>query len=155
MISNLSHKQKGGKLMADYIEMYKLWEDNDLAQVNVVCSSASVTASNKIYFCDSLIDELICEIKKFISGKINEAYWESGIKGDQSVACLSLHFLHKDRLGHILIEVYLEIDDGGTYSSHNCCFYINTEIGLLTTFCEKLPRLKLKNEGKVFLNESI
>ena len=63
--------------------------------------------------------------------------------------------MHKDRLGHILIEVYMELDDGGSYSTHNCCFYLNTEMGLLERFCNKLPKLKQEPLGiEVILNEN-
>lgn len=49
----------------------------------------------------------------------------------------------------------MELDDGGSYSSHNCCFYLNTEIGLLEKFCEKIPTLKQNLLGiKVVLNDN-
>ncbi len=140
--------------MCDYIDIQKLWYDNELAQLLVVCASATITASTVIYVTDDLIDELIVQIEQFINGQIPEGNWANEDKGDKSSLCVSLRFLHKDRLGHILIEVYMELDDGGNYSSHNCCFYINTEIGLLTSFCEKLPQLKLKASGtRVVLND--
>ena len=48
-----------------------------------------------------------------------------------------------------------QVNDGGSYSSHNCCFYINTEIGLLEKFCKKLPTLKRELLGiKVVLNDN-
>lgn len=128
--------------MSDYIEMQKLWYDNELAQIAVVCSSAVITASAKIYVTDDLIDDLIHKIMQFLNGQVVESCWANEEKGDYSATCVSLHFLHKDKLGHILIEVYMELDDGGDYSSHNCCFYLNTEIGLLESFCNKLPQLK-------------
>ena len=84
-----------------------------------------------------------------------EFFWENGKKGDDSNACITFEFIHKDRLGHILIEVYMELDDGGNYSSHNCCFYLNTEIGLLEKFCQKLPTLKRELLGiEVVLNDN-
>ena len=79
----------------------------------------------------------------------------NGKKGDDSTACITFEFIHKDKLGHILIEVYMELDDGGNYSSHNCCFYLNTEIGLLEKFCQKLPTLKRELLGiEVVLNDN-
>lgn len=36
----------------------------------------------------------------------------------------------------------MELDDGGEFSDHNCCFYINTEYGLLQLFRDQLPKLK-------------
>lgn len=140
--------------MRDYIAIQKLWYDNDLAQLAIVCSSAVITASAKIYITDALINDLLQQIEQFLNGHVTESYWENEEKGDYSTACVSLRFLHKDKLGHVLIEVFMELDDGGDYSRHNCCFYINTEIGLLTTFCKKLPQLKGEQLGvRIELNE--
>lgn len=141
--------------MRDYIDIQKLWYDHDLAQFAIVCSSAVITASAKIYVTDALIDDLVHQIKQFINGQVIESYWANEKKGDSSTTCVSLRFLPKDKLGHVLIEVYMELDDGGDYSSHNCCFYLNTEIGLLERFCEKLPKLKQKSLGiELSLNDN-
>lgn len=140
--------------MTDYIDINKIWQDNELIQLKIICSSEVITATAKIYVSNNLIDDLIYQIKQFLRGKVIESFWANEEKGDYSTACVSLRFLHKDKLGHILIEVFMELDDGGDYSSHNCCFYINTEIGLLTRFCEKLPLIKQEQIGvKVTLNE--
>ena len=91
---------------------------------------------------DSLIDELFRQITRFLSGEVEECRWANKERGDNSTACLSLRFLRKDRLGHVLAEVYMELDDGGEFNDHNCCFYINTEYGLLQRFRDQLPKLK-------------
>lgn len=141
--------------MNDYIDVCKLWQDNDLIQLRIVCSSQVITASAQIYVSDFLIDDLIIQIKQFLNGNVKEGFWANEEKGNNSTACVSLRFLHKDKLGHILIEVFMELDDGGDYSSHNCCFYLNTEIGLLTTFCERLSQLKQKTSGiRLVLNDN-
>lgn len=141
-------------ILIDYIDIHKLWQDNELAQLRIVCSSAVITASTNIYVSDALIDDLIFQINQFLNGQVVESIWANEDKGNNSTACVSLRFLHKDKLGHVLIEVYMELDDGGDYSSHNCCFYLNTEIGLLTRFCERLPQLKQKtSEVKIVLND--
>lgn len=142
--------------MTDYIRMQKIWQDDELIELEVVCSSEIITASAKIYVSDSIIDDLIYQIEHFLNGNQIESFWANEEIGDNSTACVSLHFLHKDKLGHLLVEVYMELDDGGKYSAHNCCFYINTEVGLLTEFCERLPRLKKKlSETTVVLNGDV
>lgn len=139
--------------MKDYLKIQKLWYDDCLYEVKIVCSSPIITASAKVYVCDSIIDALVQQIQLFLSGKITEGYWTNGERGNDSTTCASLRFLHKDRLGHILIEVYMELDDGGSYNTHNCCFYLNTETGLLEKFCKNLPKLKQKLRGvEVVLN---
>ena len=128
--------------MTDNIIINKQWQDNEVILIKIKCYTSIITAETEVYVVDYLIDDLIYQIEQFLDGKVEESFWESGERGDFSTTCASLRFLHKDRAGHVLIEVFMELDDGGKYSEHNCCFYINTEIGLLTTFCKKLPRLK-------------
>ena len=139
--------------MKDNITFYKNWQDNDLIQLKVVCSSCVATVKSVIYVSDSLIDELICQIKQFLDGNIEEGLWANEEKGNDSTACLSLKFLKKDKLGHIIIEVFAEVDDGGEYAEHNCCFFVGTEYGLLMNFCESLACLKNNPAGyKIQLN---
>lgn len=133
--------------MKDNIIFSKLWEDNVLMQLKVVCSSSVATVTSKIYVTDSLIDELICQIKQFLDGNNAEGLWANGKKGNASTACVSFRFFKKDKLGHIVIEVFAELDDGGDYNEHNCCFFVNTEYGLLMNFCKSLVKLKKKQPG--------
>lgn len=133
--------------MKDNIIFNKMWEDDDLMRLGVVCSSPVAMASSMIYVNDSLIDELIYQINQFLDGTVEEGLWANEIRGDDSTACVSLRFFKKDALGHINIEVYAELDDGGTYAEHNCCFFVETEHGLLMNFCKKLANLKILPAG--------
>lgn len=128
--------------MKDNIIFKKMWEDDTLMQLNVVCSSPVAMASTMIYVNNFLIDELICQINQFLDGTVEASSWANEHRGDGSTACVSFRFCKKDTLGHINIEVYAELDDGGTYTDHNCCFFVETEYGLLMDFCKKLLNLK-------------
>ena len=140
--------------MKDNIIFRKIWEDSDVIELKAVCSSSVATITSKIYVTNPLIDELISQIKQFLDGNIKEGLWANENKGNDSTACVSLRFLWKDRLGHIIIEVYAELDDGGNYTEHNCCFFVGTEYGLLMNFCESLVRLKNHPVGcEIRLNE--
>ena len=141
--------------MKDNIIFSKIWEDIFAIQLKAVCSSSVATITTEIYVDDDLIDELIFQIKQFLNGNIEEGLWANGEKGDDSTACLSLRFFNKDKLGHINIEVYAELADGGNYSEHNCCFFVGTEYGLLMSFCESLVCLKNHPVGyKISLNDN-
>ena len=124
----------------------KVWQDNEFMELKVICYSDIVTIISKIYVSNSMLDDLICRIKQFLDDNIEEGLWKSEDRGNTTLACLILRFLRKDRLGHILIEVFAELDDGGDYTKHNCCFFVNTEYGLLLEFCAKIEQLK---EGRV------
>jgi hypothetical protein len=134
-------------MVKDDIIFSKIWQDDDVIELKVVCSCSVATITSKIYVSDSLIEELICQIKQFLDGKSEEGLWANEDKGNDSTACVSLRFFRKDKLGHIVIEVFAELDDGGNYSEHNCCFYVNTEYGLLMSFCEGLVPLKKNPVG--------
>lgn len=141
--------------MTDYISMEKIWQDVFCYQVKFTCASSHVVVTNDIYVSDDSIDSLFNGLNDFVKGKTKEFFWKNGEKGDDSTACITFKFIQKDKLGHILIEVYIELDDGGKYSTHNCCFYISTEYGLLETFCKRLVRLKQEPPGiKITLNDS-
>ena len=133
--------------MKDNIIVSKVWQDDDVIALKVVCSSPVATITSKIYVSNPLIDELIDQIEQFLHGNIEEGLWANEDRGNSSTACLSLRFFRKDKLGHIGIEVFAELDDGGNYTEHNCCFFINTEYGLLMNFCERLFRLKNSPAG--------
>ena len=53
--------------MKDNITFSKIWEDDDIIELKVVCSSSVATITSQIYVSDSLIDELICQIKQFLT----------------------------------------------------------------------------------------
>ena len=129
--------------MTDDLLITRCWQDLEFFEIEIECKTEFIIARGKIYTTDSLIDDLYNKIEEFLSGDTNNTYWQNGTRGDITTPCVTFQFLHKDKAGHVLIEVFMEIDDGGTLCTHNCCFFVNTEIGLLYQFKENL--LKLKN----------
>lgn len=139
--------------MEDFIKFEEVWNDTDCIELSVTCSSEVITASTNIYVCNELIDNLSELIKQLITGQSREIYWQNHQKCDVGVPCVSFR-IFADKIGHVKIEVYMELDDGGKLNEHNCCFYINSELGLLEAFCKKLPKLKQRNIGTcIVLNE--
>lgn len=137
----------------DNIIIRKIWQDSELAQLEVTCTSSVATAITKIYVSDELIDELICKISAFLDGCCEESEWANESRGNFSTACVCFHLIKKDKLGHILIEVFAELEDGGDYAKHNSCFFVNTEYGCLRRFCSALPFLKSDySECEIHLN---
>ena len=93
---------------------------------------------------------MIYQIKQLLNGYIEEGIWANEERGDYTTACVDFRFFKKDKLGHILIEVFVELDDGGNYSKHNSCFFVNTEYGVLMDFCKKIEQLKKSEIGFKF-----
>jgi len=145
--------------MQDYIAFKKIWQDEteDLFELQMIASSRLICACSSAYAGQATIDELMSGLDRFINGKTNEFLWESGSRGGAAglgPLFQSLRFFHKNKLGHILIEVYMELSDGGNPSEHNCCFYVETELGLLEAFYKKLHLLKESDiDIKIILNE--
>ena len=138
----------------DNITCRKKWQDENVINLEVVCASSVAAIFTSIYVSDLLLAELIFQVKQFLNGAVEEGLWTNETKGNDSTACLSLRFMKKDHLGHILIEVFAELDDGGKYTEHNCCFYVCTEYGLLMRFCESLGQLKTAPAGyEIQLND--
>ena len=138
--------------MADSLTITRVWQDSCIYEVEIKCETEHITARGKVYTDDVLIDDLHNIIESFLEGKADIISWQNSTRGDMSTPCVSFKFSHKDKLGHVQIEVFMEIDDGGTLDKHNCCFYVNTEIGLLYQFKEKLLKLKQPQIGiQVFL----
>lgn len=142
--------------MADNIMITRIWEDVDFFQIQIECKTDLVVIREKVYITDNSIDELCGIIEMFLSERASSFFWQNGMKGDDTTPCISMRFVKKDKNGHVLIEVFMEIDDGGKLSSHNCCFYINTEMGLLQRFKEKLPKIMNHQVGiQVSLNDDV
>lgn len=133
--------------MADNLIITRFWQDVEFFQIEIECKTEFIAVRGKVYTTDDLIDDLYNKIEAFLSGYMDSTCWQNGMRGDTATPCIAFHFSHKDELGHVLIEVFMEIDDGGTLSTHNCCFYINTEVGLLYQFKENLPKLKAPQLG--------
>ena len=77
---------------------------------------------------------MLCPIKQCLDEKNAEGLCANEDRGNASTACVSSRFFWKDKLGHIGVEVFAELDDGGDYTEHNCCFFVSTEYGLLMNF---------------------
>lgn len=136
-----------GSYMVDNLIITRFWQDSEFFQIETECKTELICVQGRIYTTDALIDDLYNKIELFLSGNVDSTCWENGTKGDKTAPCIMLRFSHKDTLGHVLIEVFMEIDDGGTLDSHHCCFYINTEVGRLYQFKENLNLIKIPQLG--------
>lgn len=133
--------------MIDNIFIKRLWQDADFFEIEVECRNEFIIAREEVYTTNALIDDLCSKIDIFLSEKADTICWKNGTKGDWSTPCTMLTFFHKDNRGHVQIEVFMEINDGGSLNTHNCCFFVNTEIGLLQQFRENLLKLKTPQIG--------
>lgn len=138
----------------DIISIERVWEDEHFFEIEVIAKSKIAYARSKSYTTVDLINDLASRLATFPKNSDDRFLWENGTKGDKSTPFISLEFWCEDKLGHIIVEVYMELDDGGEYSKHNCCFFIKTELGLLNNFGKSLVLLNEQGIGKkVTLNQ--
>lgn len=128
--------------MKNNIIMERIWQDDYFFEISLHCISKSITASTEIYITDSNIDDLYNKINEFIKYPQTEILWQCGEFGDHSTPSVSFNFIPIDSLGHIQIEIFMELNDGGKLRKHNCCFYVNTNIGDLYNFSNILKKIK-------------
>lgn len=105
--------------MSDNLVITRFWQDIDFFQMEIECKTEFIAVRGKVYTTDDLIDDLYNKIEIFLSGNADATCWQNGTRGDRTTPCITFQFFHKDELGHVLIEVFMEIDDGGTLSTHN------------------------------------
>lgn len=123
----------------DNITFEQIWLDNSFITFRVTVSSELVCAMIDLYISGSefsALSSLLTSIPFPIPEKY-ESYWKSSEFSDTDTA-LSFKIIPKDKLGHLLIEVYMRVKDGGRDHNHHCCFFIQTESGLLDTFGKHL-----------------
>ena len=138
----------------DTLSIARIWEDADFFEIEVVAQSEHIRATVKSYTTAKAINELSARLMEFPQKPDDRYIWENGNKGDDSTPFVSLEFWCADKLGHIIVEVYMELDDGASFSKHNCCFYIKTEAGALNRFGRSLAVLNERGTGqRIDLNQ--
>lgn len=120
----------------DNICVKKIWEDEGLIELYVKAQSKFVTINQTCYISTDDLKKNTEIIKKYIQKNL-QTYVEFGkIEGNYTPS-FSMELYPCDDYGHVVIEMDMEIVDNKT-KAHRCKFFINTELGLLEKFGEKL-----------------
>ncbi len=136
----------------DNLIFKKIWQDEDLLELNIIGVCDYVKAHQDCYISKKDLEELANKIKK-INDTCEKIYLEFGKKDGDYTPAFSLLIMPKNKNGHIKIEVDMEINDIET-RTHRCMFFVNTELGMLEKFSEKMKRIKDFEIGKMIcLNE--
>lgn len=131
----------------DNISIEKIWQGDDFFEANVECSAKTIAASTRVYVSNEQFSIFYKLLESFLNNNaIQSVSWESGPKGNETTPCVVFVFSKLDLQGHICIEVFMELDDGGRLSDHTCCFFVNTETQSMYTFVQHLP-LMLNNDN--------
>lgn len=127
----------------DNIIFERIWQDDGVDgffEIKITAQSELACASSNIYAYDESIIDLSNRLSLFIEKPNDSFVWEIGEKGSGYTPFASFKFFYSDKMGHITIDVFMEIDDGDN-AKHSCSFYVNTELGLLEQFAQSLKRI--------------
>ena len=126
----------------------KIWKDGDLIELKITAISEYVNAFQNCYVENSFLEEASVIISEYIKNYNKECYIEFGKKEGNFTPAFSMKFLSADIRGHVKIEVDLEISDSDE-RVHRCCFYVNSELGLIEKWGKDLSVLGDKEIGDI------
>lgn len=114
----------------DNINIKKIWSDNELnSEIIIIAKSEYVNIMQQSYISQSESIDIGKQIILYsqLNGK-EDLYVEFGIKSGNYTPAFSMKFLKLDNLGHINIEIDMEIDDNEE-RLHRCIFYVKSDLG--------------------------
>lgn len=114
----------------DNIIMKKIWQDGDLIELKISASSEYVSAYQTCYIQEVKLEAIAEKISQYTFNYNDTYYMEFGNKQGNYTPAFSMCILPADMSGHVKIEVDIEIDDNDT-RCHRCCFYVQSELGLI------------------------
>jgi hypothetical protein len=124
----------------DNIKIEKNWEDSNVLELKVSAKTEYLSIYQLCYIQTTDLELIGKNIKGYSFNFNNTCYVEFGkLTGDFTPA-FSLNFLPADTSGKVKIEVDMEIDDNDE-RKHRCCFYVESEIGLIEQFGNGLIQL--------------
>lgn len=130
----------------DNIIFEKVWQDENLIELKISANSEFVSAHQNCYIEDKKLEELSEKICSFIEDYNKNCYLEFGKKEGNYTPAFSMNILPVDMLGHIKIEVDIEIADNDI-RAHRCCFYVKSELGLVEQLGRALKELVMEKVG--------
>lgn len=130
----------------DNIFFEKLWQDSNLIELKISANSEFVTAYQSCYIEDNALANFSEQIGDYINNYNNQCYLEFGKKEGNYTPAFSMFILPANTSGHMNIEVDIEIADNDT-RSHRCCFFVESELGLVEQLGKSLKALISASEG--------
>lgn len=126
----------------------KIWQDGDLIELKITAISEYANVFQSCYVENKFLKGITIIISEYIKNYDEECYIEFGKKDGNFTPAFSMKFLSADTRGHVKIEVDLEIADNDT-RAHRCCFYVDSELGLIEKLGKELSVLGDKEVGNI------
>ena len=125
----LSSNKRGEEIMNNII-FENIWRDDNLIELKITCISEYVTAYQTCYIENKELHIIGERISQYSFEHTKGCYLEFGKKEGNFTPAFSMKLLPADSLGHVKVEVDVEIFDNDK-REHRCCFYVFTELGLI------------------------
>lgn len=138
----------------DNIKIEKNWEDSNLLEIKVSAKSEYISIYQLCYIQNEDLKAIGNTIKEFSFNFTHNCYVEFGKMIGDFTPAFSLDFLPADNTGKVAIEVNMEIDDNDE-RKHRCCFYVESEIGLIEKFGNDLIEMAIQDNIKDEINLNI
>ena len=113
--------------MSQFIRFLKVRTEPSCMELNVTARNPVITASSKIYVTEAMLKDLQDQILSFLSEPDLEGYWENDVPGIGGPPCVTLRMLPQSDGSSVLLEIYMELNDGGSFMEHHCRFYVDTD----------------------------
>lgn len=114
----------------DNIIFEKVWQDGNIIELKISASSEFVSAYQYCYIQDNKLKEISEKMINFVKNYNETCYLEFGVKTGNYTPAFSMCIMPADMLGHVMIEVDIEIADNDM-RAHRCCFYVKSELGII------------------------
>lgn len=129
----------------------RCWGDPviDFYELNITCKNEKITASaSECWASDEKIDDLIAKIHQYTNKEIKEFEWCAGDPNDNFASSVILRVMPFNKFGHVHIQIIMQTLSFTTdYWQNNCSMYIETEIGTLEIFGNRLSKLKQRENN--------
>lgn len=135
----------------DNIVIKKIYTDDDLLELEFSVKTRKVKVNEQYYVGATHLFEKLEEISIALENKEKSEYFESGEMNKKGTSIsFSFEYVMIDNLGHINIELELEIKDEDDIfnKKHRCIFCVKSEYGLTCDFFEKFKKMLLLDEIK-------
>lgn len=127
----------------DNIIFTRIWEDDDFFEANIQFSTNTIIVSCDLYLDDLTVNELSDSINGFVVDSKKTFTWNVRKYNSVDSPRLFIEFTEQDKHGRVVLQVDLKNEDGVT-----AAFGINTELGLLQSFANRIHRLKTASVGQ-------
>ena len=133
--------------MADFMSLTKVRREADFTELTVEAGNSVISASATIYVTKAILEDLQEQIGLFLQETDLEGYWENDVPGIGGPPCVTIKMLPQKENQQVLLEIYMELNDGGSFMEHNCRFFVRTDRADLRQFQSCLSDLIAAPDG--------